>query len=141
MRQVPLFDRLDPPTATSPAAAAGALTPKVEALVEALGWDGAWRLLQAYGGLRIYLPHPHLLSAEHPLAQALGLETARALCRHVGCPDKFDVPTGRNLYRQWRDRELRAARQQGASIRTLAVRFHLSERRVCRVLAQADRSG
>ncbi|MFZ1327020.1 MAG: Mor transcription activator family protein [Candidatus Contendobacter sp.] len=135
MRQFPLFDPPDLPTAPL-VEAWPPLTSKIGVLVDALGWEGVLRLLRAYGGLRIYLPKPHILSAEHPLAHALGLETAVALCRQVGCSGDFDVPTGRNFYCQLRDRNLHAAHQQGASIRTLAVRFHLSERRVRRVLAR-----
>ena len=108
------------------------LPPALAELATALGPDGLWRLLSHYGGIRIYLPRT--LTAAHPLARDLGLETARALCQHLG-PYRYDVPTGRDLFRQMRDQDIRAAHAQGDSIRTLARRFRLSERRVRRVLA------
>ena len=110
------------------------LPPALAELATALGPDGLWRLLSHYGGIRIYLPRT--LTAAHPLACDLGLETASALCQHLGPSRSVDVPTGRDLGRQVRDQQIRAAHAQGDSIRTLARRFRLSERRVWRVLSR-----
>ena len=94
-------------------------------------------LLDVYAGESIYVPRE--VTADHALAQALGLETAQALCRTVGCSGGFRVPTGHDLRRKLRDREIRAQRAAGLSLRALVRRFKLSECRICAVLAQEDR--
>jgi len=105
-------------------------------LLEGLGYDGLTRLLDAYAGECIYVPKA--VTADHALALALGLETAQALCRTVGSSGGFRVPTGHDLRRRLRDREIRALRAEGMSLRSLVRRFKLSECRICAVLAQKD---
>ena len=107
----------------------------VQELLQALGYEGLMRLLDQFGGERIYVPRQ--MTPAHRLALGLGLETAQALCRFVGPSGEFLVPTGRDLRRELRDQEIRALRAQGLSLRALVRRFRLSECRICAVLAQA----
>jgi len=133
----PLFVRLED-AGTSPVnGELTGLSAGVRELLEGLGYDGLMRLLDAYAGELIYVPRE--VTADHALAQALGLETAQALCRTVGCSGGFRVPTGHDLRRKLRDREIRAQRAAGLSLRALVRRFKLSECRICAVLAQEDR--
>ena len=128
------FERPPPPEADLPEPPVDG---RLRELWAALGYEGLMRLLDHYGGVSVYIPHR--IAESHPLAQALGLDTAQALRRLVR-NGHFPVPTGRNLRSALRNLEIRALRAQGASVRTLARRFRMSERWICAVLAREDRA-
>lgn len=121
-----LFER---PAATAPAIEGSVL----QDLLSVLGEDGLLRLLEQYGGVRLYMPRR--MPPKHPLAQRLGWETAQALCQFA-CSGELRVPTGRHWRARARHAQIHALRAQGMSLRELARRFLLSERHICRVLKQ-----
>ena len=121
-----LFER---PAATAPAIEGSVL----QDLLSVLGEDGLLRLLEQYGGVRLYVPRR--MPPEHALARGLGWETAQALCQFAGSGE-LRVPTGRHWRARARYAQIRALRAQGMSLRELARRFLLSERHICTVLEQ-----
>jgi len=126
-----LFDRPEAPPVNP---LLTGLSAGIQELLDGLGYEGVIRLLDAYAGEWIYVPRE--VGPGHALAQALGLDTAQALCRTVGSSGGFRVPSGHDLRRRLRDQEIRALRAQGLSLRQLVRRFKLSECRICAVLAQ-----
>jgi hypothetical protein len=99
-----------------------------------IGPECAWKLLQHYGGVHVRIPK--CLSAEHPLVQTLGLRDAQRLCEIYG-GEVITVPKAQAALRGWRDRIIVTERDAGADIRTLALAWRLTERRVYEILSES----
>lgn len=105
-------------------------------LVEVLGLPLALRLLNAFGGRRVYLPHPSRLQAHNQVAAVLGLEAASKLAGEWPQTHVM-LPKGAAELRRQRDRAIRAEKDN-LSVRELAGKFDTTERHVYRVLASED---
>lgn len=104
-------------------------------LVGLIGIAAATRLVQAYGGSRLYVPqHATLVENwEHPLVKLMGEKSALGLAHEHG-GTTIEIPMARAAVRMARDRGLLADRAAGASIRDLARKYHMHERSVYQVL-------
>ena len=60
---------------------AGVLPPKLAELVDEIGFPATLKLVEKWGGIRLYVPLEDNLSAEHPIAKEIGFEVARKLAR------------------------------------------------------------
>ncbi len=116
------------------------LPKRLREAAEAIGYDGAMRLAEEYGGRRLYVPLPENCRAQHPLARLLGLDALLRLAEIWGGQEHFEVPCGVQVLRRRRDAALVAAHAAGESLRSLAARFFISERQVVRICQRA-RSG
>lgn len=105
-------------------------------LVEVLGLPLALRLLNAFGGCRVYLPHPSRMQQHSQVAVVLGLEAARTLAGEWPQTHVM-LPKGAPELRRQRDRAIRADKDK-LSVRELAMKFDTTERHVYRVLACED---
>ncbi len=126
----PLGDQCDartpPPARAATAAPRGAM---LEELGRAIGADGAARLVAAFGGARLYIPHcPEPGDA---LSEAVGHATALALAGVYG-GDRIDVPNP--TPRRVRILQMRA---HGVSVDAIARALGCTRRRVFQVLAEA----
>jgi Mor family transcriptional regulator len=97
-----------------------------------IGLPGTLRLVEAYGGVRLYVPKR--IDAEHALAQLLGVESATQLAEVYGGELHFDIPRAVVATRAARDKSIRAERAAGSSHRALALQYRLSERQIRNVL-------
>lgn len=96
-------------------------------LVELIGGDGAYRLLAAFAGRRIYVPRA--AAAGHPLARALGGEKAAILCEYFhGTEIDLPVTTARR-------QRIIDLKRQGRSNGEIATLLLVSERHVRDVVA------
>lgn len=107
------------------AARRGAL---LEELARTIGTEGANRLVAAFGGARLYIPH--FPEPGDVLSQAVGHATALALANVYG-GDRIDVPNPTPR----RERILRM-RAHGASVDSIARALGCTRRRVFQVLAE-----
>jgi len=114
------------------------LPPALREIADAVGLEAALRLIECWGGVRIYLPGPDRLTDDHILARGLGRPAAEQLCRHFGA-GAYTVPRGLEALRAARDRAMRAEHADGRSARDLALAYRLSERRVWEILARDER--
>jgi hypothetical protein len=108
--------------------------PREEALdwiTQAIGVEAALKLLLAYGGTRLYVPHE--VNQGSDLALEIGLDAARALVR-AGGGDRPRIPLRRN----WMARCLRA---QGKSHREIALALRVVESTVPRMLLEQQPRG
>lgn len=103
-------------------------------IADLIGLPATLDLVDAWGGVRMYFPSPRALSDVHPLVQVLGGETAVRLCERFGGTDVL-LPRALDALRRARDRLIHHEHAQGASGRTLALRYRLSERRLWEILA------
>ncbi|MFO1351896.1 MAG: Mor transcription activator family protein [Gammaproteobacteria bacterium] len=98
------------------------------------------RLVAAFGGQRLYVPHESALHDAHALVMALGWDAARAICRRLapnrGLP--LIIPNAKHALTRARNRLLRADYAQGTSVSALARRYGLHTRHIWAVLAQRD---
>ncbi len=101
-----------------------------EELIELLGESGSARLIEVLGGARIYVPSPRSENFA-PLAEKLGLETARKFCREYG---ETVVTLPARLFAA-RDRILKL-RQSGLAPNEISRRIGCSERYVYTVLSR-----
>lgn len=98
-------------------------------LEELIGEEALVRLAEAFGGTRLYVPAR--IDARHEIAQAIGLEAARALSARLA-PDVIRVP----LAREQRARQYRAAQMTNAQI---ARRLGINETSVNRLFQRVAR--
>lgn len=98
-------------------------------VAEVIGRDAALRLAQECGGVLIYVPtevHP-----EHPWCIAVG-EEAFAKLAHAFGGQRIDLPRG-SFIRLAKAQILEMA-AQGMSTRAIAMKLHVTQRHVRRVL-------
>jgi len=108
-------------------------------VVEAIGIEDTMRVVDAFGGCRVYVPMQ--LEGKHLLVTTLGRRLADQLVAHFG-GEPLEIPRCLVALRAIRDAEIRSAREEGALPRDLARKHGLTERQVYSILAvreQAER--
>jgi len=101
-------------------------------LVDVIGLAATQKLVSVYGGLRIIVPVK--IPETHPLAELLGLETARKLSEHYAL-ERIDLPNAKAAVQAVRDQKMQEEHRAGVSARKLAFQYRLTERRVWEILA------
>lgn len=97
-------------------------------VIDAIGLAATLKLLQRFGGIRIYVPQPAHLTDDHELARAIGLAAARKLARIWGS-ERMPLPRAARALRLARDRALRLD-YQTMSAAQCALKYQLTERQV-----------
>lgn len=111
------------------------LPQQLKDLIDVIGLEAVQKLVEVYGGVR--LKFPLSLKPDHPLAKLLGWQTARTLCDHYGA-SFMDVPKAQSAITEYRNNLIREAHARGATVRELAYRYRLTQRRIWYILgAQA----
>ena len=90
---------------------AGLLPPTAKKIIDAIGVEGAARLLQAFRGKRIYVPQT-IPDDDTLLVKAIGRELMGRLVERLG-GRPLETPTLRRAKAMLRDRQLRADRESG----------------------------
>lgn len=104
----------------------------LEELVKTLGLPAALRLVERFGGTRVYLPRPERLTLEHPVVDVVGLEAARELCQ-LWPQERPWIPLAAKFLRDERDRAL-IADSATRTMPQLARKYETTERHVYRIL-------
>ncbi|MBF0107597.1 MAG: DNA transposition protein [Magnetococcales bacterium] len=99
---------------------------------EAIGLENTLKLVTNCGGTRIFVPKR--ISAQHRLANLLGLKAARQLSRRFG-GESLTVVRGAPALRNLRNREIVAKYNNGVRVADLARSYALTERRIYSILA------
>lgn len=103
------------------------LPPTLHEMARVVGVEGVRKLVDAYGGVRLYVPQS--VDQDHPLAELLGLAAARAMSAELG-GDVIDVPRCHLAVKRARDAALVRDAAQGMSQRDLARKYGMTERNV-----------
>jgi DNA-binding transcriptional regulator LsrR (DeoR family) len=103
-------------------------------LLELIGEAALVRLAEAFGGTRLFVPVK--MTPEHEIAQAIGIEAARALSARLA-PDYIKVP----LARAHRARQYRAAGRSNAQIARALGITETGVEGLFRRMAQVPRKG
>lgn len=104
----------------------------IQDLEQIIGLPSALKLVEAYGGVRLYVPKH--VDETHSLSKLIGHSQAEKLVQ-VYAGDWIVMPRCEVILRKKRNAELFKMRAQGASARDLALAFALTERYVWSLLA------
>ena len=104
-------------------------------IVEVVGVEAALRLVEAWGGIRLYVPQQ--MPEDHLLVSALGRAEAGQLADRYG-GETIQIPRCLHALRAVRNAHIRRERYDGASPALLALRYRLTERQVYSILAAGD---
>ncbi len=104
-------------------------SPVMRELIETIGEEAAFKLLKAYGGSRVYVPHAP--NEQDQLTLEIGIAAASKLARRCG-GDRLELPKA-NLRRS----KILELRRAGMSVDAIARQTGCTRRRVFQVLAEA----
>jgi len=113
-----------------------AVTAPLGQLVELIGLPLALRLVDNFGGVPIYLPHPGRVKEHSPVAQVIGAEAMRSLARAWPMTHVM-LPLGAAYLRRQRNAALRADAQT-MSQPQLARKYEMTLRNIEYILARSD---
>lgn len=110
------------------------LPPRLREIARVAGVDAALQISQGWPGVRLYIPQR--MHAQHPIALAIGLDSARKLAREMG-DQTVSIPRGVSYRRQLRNALIISAYQGGRSARELALEYGLHEAYIYTLVASA----
>lgn len=107
----------------------------IEHLRREIGEEATRAIVERWGGTTLYVPAQ--LADDHPITRAIGRPAADRLVKLFGA-SQHRIPRCYAELLARRDRAIRAARDAGEGIASIALRFGLTERRVHQILAAGD---
>jgi Mor family transcriptional regulator len=106
---------------------------RLEELVQAIGLPATRRLLDAFGGVRVYFPHQSRVRADSDLARTIGAEAVQRL--GALWPSVYvTLPQAVAYLRRERNRAIHRDRD-ALTIRELALKYELCERAVYAIMS------
>jgi Mor family transcriptional regulator len=106
-------------------------------IIEAIGLANAMKLVEAFGGVRIYLPLPENVTADNEVAKVIGVEATRKLAEAWGGRyARPTIPLARRHFRAVVKAEIRRERAD-KTIPELARKYQTTERNIYRYLGEA----
>ncbi len=94
-----------------------------------IGAEATRRLVEAFGGTRLYIPMACRLRPSHKLVLAVGWEAALALCREYGGISDLKIPTCREPVRL-DVMAIVSLRSQATPVSRIALTIHCTEKAV-----------
>ena len=116
---------------------AALLPPLLQDFVRLIGLTATLDLVRVYGGLRIYIPKPARVQAEHPIAKIIGYPALLTLAKVYGAEQHFALPKAANALTILRNRRIAQGYATNRTVRGLASEYNLTERHVERIVAAA----
>lgn len=102
-----------------------------------IGLPATLDLVRVYGGLRIYIPTPARVHAEHTLAKIVGVDRLQALAKVYGGEAHFTLPKAEKAILALRNARIAHAYGHHKTVRELAAEHRLTERQIERIVAAA----
>jgi hypothetical protein len=112
------------------------LPPKLQEFVRLIGLSSTMALVQVYGGLRIFIPSPAYVSADHPIAKIIGVDKLMALSNTYGQEDHFPLPMAMHALKALRNQAIAHDYRYGKSARELAIEYGMSEKTIQRITSK-----
>lgn len=113
------------------------LEPILQDIVGLIGLPLAMKLVEASGGVRLYVPKQEL-EDDHYLVRLVGREAAEKLQTVYGGEQHFDIPKAEKALRAVRDDKIRYQRGCGLSVRSLALDNYLTERHIRTICGEME---
>lgn len=110
----------------------------IDDIGQAIGAASTMRLLAIYGGTKLYVPET--IDADHLIAKAIGLESARALSATFA-REQLDLPDADDFTRLQRIRRVAGLLRAATPPRDIAMLVGLSTKQVCRYRTEAEQMG
>ena len=107
-------------------------SPLLREISSVVGLPATARLIEVFGGVRLYVPKQ--ARPEHKIALLIGLEAAQRLSARFG-NEELSIPKARILRRSIRNLALLADHASGMSVRRLALKYDLCERTIWEIIA------
>lgn len=105
---------------------------RLEEIVQAIGLPATLGLIEKFGGVRVYFPHPSRVRADSDLARAIGAEAVQRLA--ALWPSTYvALPQAAAYLRRERNRAIHREKD-ALSIRELALKYELGERAVYSII-------
>lgn len=105
---------------------------RLEELVQAIGLPATLRLVDVFGGVRVYFPHPSRVRVDSDLARAIGAEPVQRLA--ALWPSTYvSLPQAAAYLRRERNRAIHREKAT-LSIRELSLKYELTERAVYSII-------
>lgn len=108
----------------------------LDQLISAIGLPDALKLVERFGGVRIYLPQPEHLTGDNPIAKTVGLDAAKRLSA-LWAQERPYLPRATDALRRQRDRAI-VQDLKSMSFSQVALKYRLTERQVYSIKAAAD---
>jgi Mor family transcriptional regulator len=112
----------------TPAIDTDLLPPLLQELVALIGLTATMKLVERYGGVRLYVPK-RAPDQDHELVQLIGTEAVSKLVAAYGGEVHFDVPLAQRALRAVRSTQIRIKRAT-CSVRELALEYRTTERNI-----------
>lgn len=112
------------------------LPPRLQEFVRLIGLPATLRMVERFGGLRIYIPAT--AAPDHPFAEIVGMENLAKLCEEFSADGhglRFELPRALHALNAVRNAQIRADYQTGISARDLAATHRITERHIERIVA------
>lgn len=113
-------------------------------IIEVIGEAAALQLVERFGGTTPRLPSLRNVTADHPLAQCLGIEVLTILVKTIGGGRWLYVAKCARGLREARNREIVRRYSDGEKVDDLARRYRISDRQIWTILGSTvvdDRQG
>jgi Mor family transcriptional regulator len=105
-------------------------------IIKTIGLPAAMKLVENFGGTRIYIPLPQNITADHGIAKVIGLEATLALARLW--PKEYpSIPLARRHLRIIVKGEILRDKDK-LSVPELARKYETTERNIYRYLSETD---
>jgi len=102
-----------------------------------IGFEAAMALAEHYGGVQLYVPTVEHLTPDHPIARTIGMEAAAHLAEHAG-GQRYLIPMAVKTFDRLLDCAILEDLESGLSVRDVALKRRVHERRVYRIKAKRD---
>ena len=104
-------------------------------IARVIGVPATLKLIERFGGTRLYVPGAKRLTEDHVIARTIGLAAARAVVKIWG-EDRLEIPRAARALCLARDR---AVRRESSilSVPKLALKYGLTERAIYRIRSLA----
>lgn len=103
-------------------------------IVEVIGETDALKIVERFGGTTPRLPALRNITAEHPMAQCIGVDRLTLLVNKIGGGRWLYVAKCARGLRETRNREIVQKYSNGTPVDELARSYYMSDRHVWRIL-------
>lgn len=103
-------------------------------IIEVVGEAAALQLVERFGGNTPRLPSLRNVTADHPLAQCLGIEVLTMLVKTIGGGRWLYVAKCARGLREARNRKIVQEYSDGVKVHVLVSRYHVCDRQIWNIL-------
>lgn len=112
------------------------LPASLQVIAELIGLPDLLKVVQAWPGVRIFVPSVAKLKPDHPLVNVVGIESAKKIAKHFDGAE-WAVPKAEGALILARNRIIR--RLYGPKTAAeLALKYELTERQIYRIVAEPE---